>query len=331
MAVIAQTISSTTGHIRPFDVTRDLNQVADLVELCFADTMDPDGERYLRQMRDAARNYTFLHWANAVADPASLPMAGFVWDEDGRVVGNLSLIPFSVRRRRCFLIANVAVHPDYRRRGIARALTSVAQDQARRRGSSGTWLHVREDNEPALKLYLSLGFKERARRTTWQANRNTRSAAPQDVTAADMADVKVLPRLSSHWLQQSQWLADLFPAELSWHLPINIQSLRPGLMGALRRLLSGTEVEQWSVLRHGHLEGTVSWQSFQGYTDYIWLSVPPVVDDTAVYALLSHARKQLSDRRPISLDFPAHMASYPIQSAGFKAHQTLIWMETLVE
>ncbi len=326
MAVIAQTISTSPGHIRPFDVTRDLNQVADLVELCFADTMDPDGERYLRQMRDAARNTSFLRWANAVADQSSLPMAGFVWEEDRRVVGNLSLIPFSIWHRRCFLIANVAVHPDYRRRGIARSLTSVAQEQARRRGSTSTWLHVREENDPAIKLYLSLGFKERARRTTWQANRQTLSAKPQDVTTADLSNVKIVPRTSSHWQLQSRWLMDLYPLELSWHLPINIASLRPGLVGALRRLFIGAEVQQWSVLRDGQLKAALTWQSFQGYSDYLWLGVPAVIDDSAIYSLLAYARKQLSDRRPLSLDFPAHVASFPIQAAGFKIHQTLIWM-----
>jgi ribosomal protein S18 acetylase RimI-like enzyme len=327
MAVITQSISSIAGHIRQFDVTRDLNPVADLVELCFADTMDPDGERYLRQMRDAARNTTFLRWANAVADQSTLPMSGLVWEEDEHVVGNLSLIPFSVRHKRFFLIANVAVHPDYRRRGIARALTTAAQDQARHRGSSGTWLHVREDNEPAVRLYLSLGFKERARRTTWQANHNTRAADPQDVAAGNLDDIQVVKRASSHWLQQSQWLADLYPVELSWHLPINIQALGPGLISALRRLASGIDVENWAVLRGGRLQGTVSWQSFQGYTDYLWLSVSPVIDDTSIYSLLVYARRQLSDRRPLCLDFPARLAGYPIQAAGFKIHQTLIWME----
>jgi ribosomal protein S18 acetylase RimI-like enzyme len=327
MAVVAQSITAISGHIRPFDVTRDLNAVADLVELCFADTIDPDGERYLRQMRDAARNTTFLRWANAVADQSSLPMSGFVWEEDGRVVGNLSLIPFSVSRQRRFLIANVAVHPDYRRRGIARSLTTVAKEQALRRGSSGTWLHVREDNDAAIKLYLSLGFKEKARRTTWQASRNTHPEEPQNVTSADLAEIRVVPRAAGHWLQQSQWLVDLYPAELSWHLPINIPALRPGLVGGLRRLFSGSEIENWAVLRNGRLMGTVTWQSFQGYSDFLWLSLPPVIDDAATYSLLVNARRQLSDRRPLCLDFPAHLAGYPIQAAGFKIHQTLIWME----
>jgi GNAT superfamily N-acetyltransferase len=326
MPVIAHSISSTTDHLRPFDVTRDLTPVADLVELCFAETLDPDGERYLRQMRDAARNTTFLGWAKSVADQSSLPMSGLVWEEDGRVVGNLSLIPFSIKHKRCFLIANVAVHPDYRRRGIARALTSTAQEQARRRSGCGTWLQVREDNEAALELYLSLGFKERARRTTWQTDRNAGTADPLNIFTNDQSEIHVIKRASNHWSQQSLWLMNLYPVELAWHLPINIQALSPGLIGTLRRFINSMEIESWAVLHSGRLLGAVTWQAFQGYSDYLWLSVPPEIDDPAIYSLLKYARQQVSDRRPLSLDFPAHLASYPIRAAGFQPRQTLIWM-----
>ncbi len=64
MAVMSETLAFTSvGHLRPLDVQRDLLAVADLIELCFASTMDADGEQYLRQMRRAARDINFFHWA----------------------------------------------------------------------------------------------------------------------------------------------------------------------------------------------------------------------------------------------------------------------------
>jgi len=56
----------------PFDIRRDLDPVADLVETCFAETLDEDGKRYVRQMHSAARNPGYLRWASAVADHASI-------------------------------------------------------------------------------------------------------------------------------------------------------------------------------------------------------------------------------------------------------------------
>ena len=40
-------------HVRALNVLRDLSTVADLIELCFAPTMDNDGQRYLSDMRRA--------------------------------------------------------------------------------------------------------------------------------------------------------------------------------------------------------------------------------------------------------------------------------------
>lgn len=55
-------------------------------------------------------------------------------------------------------ITNVAVLPEFRRRGIASALIEkiIGETNA---GESVT-LEVRESNEPAIKLYESFGFKQ---------------------------------------------------------------------------------------------------------------------------------------------------------------------------
>ena len=61
-------------------------------------------------------------------------------------------------------ILNLAVHPQYRRRGLARRLLSLAMTQARELGAQVAWLEVRPSNDPALSLYHSFGFQEVGRR-----------------------------------------------------------------------------------------------------------------------------------------------------------------------
>src|SRR5918911_2231726 len=143
-------------NVRPLNVLRDLSTVADLIELCFSPTMDNDGQRYLSDMRRASRDDSFLHWASRMTETASLPLTGYVWEQDGRIIGNASLIPFREKGKRVYLIANVATHPDYRRRGIGRALTERVMQQARDKNASAIWLHVRDDNPGAIKLYQDL-------------------------------------------------------------------------------------------------------------------------------------------------------------------------------
>ena len=59
-------------------------------------------------------------------------------------------------------ITELAVHPDYRRRGIAKMLIEQAEKSAA--DLSSTFLEVRESNTPAIMLYKSVGFEEIGRR-----------------------------------------------------------------------------------------------------------------------------------------------------------------------
>ncbi|MGD0772364.1 MAG: ribosomal protein S18-alanine N-acetyltransferase [Candidatus Solibacter sp.] len=57
-------------------------------------------------------------------------------------------------------ILNLAVAPDFRRKGVARALVDAALGAFR----GSVFLEVRESNAVALEFYKSLGFKELSRR-----------------------------------------------------------------------------------------------------------------------------------------------------------------------
>ena len=310
---------SISPNIRSFDPRRDLRPVADLIEICFADTLDPDGERYIQRMRSAASNPGLLTWAAASAEWSRHMMSGFVWEEQGRLVGNLSIIPYTVQGKRRYLIANVAVHPDFRRRSIARQLTVHAITHARQRGVPQVWLHVREENNPAVTLYRSLDFVERARRTTW----HSQSDYPRATLSTDL---EVHSRRPADWQLQQAWLRQNYPLEVTWQLPLQIKAMRPGLMGTLSRLFGDVYIQQWSIHRQGQLQAAVSWQSSVAFANILWLAAAPESDGEAVQNLLTHIRRQVPSRRPLALDYPAGQFSAAIQAAGFISHQTLIWM-----
>ncbi len=56
-------------------------------------------------------------------------------------------------------ITNVAVHPDYRGRGIAFRMLRQLMDMGTKRGIERFTLEVRAGNEAALRLYQKLGFE----------------------------------------------------------------------------------------------------------------------------------------------------------------------------
>ena len=65
---------------------------------------------------------------------------------------------------------NVAVHPDYRRKGIAEALVNDLVENLKKMGSHCLTLEVRASNVPAITLYEKLGFSEIGRRKNYYRN-----------------------------------------------------------------------------------------------------------------------------------------------------------------
>jgi len=320
--MVAEIAISTVaqGHLRRLDMRRDLGKVADLVELCFYDTLDPEGKQYLKEMRRAAQNPAFLGWASSMVDEAPMPPSGYVWEEDGRLVGNLSLIPISVQGKRGYTIANVATHPDYRGRGIGRMLTVTALEHARVHHAACAWLQVREDNPIAIHIYETCGFIERLRRTNWYSG-------PDFEEQPTGGDIRIGKRLSDQWPLQQAWLKRLYPPELDWHMPFDMNLFRPDIWGMLYRLLNLDFLQHWSVEKNGELKGVLTWRHTGGYTDTLWLALPNEIDEEASLALLTKSRAVIKRSQPLSMNCPAGTAINVLRQAGFYPHQTLIWME----
>lgn len=69
-------------------------------------------------------------------------------------------------------LADVAVHPDYQRRGLGRSMMEKLMDESRALGMSKMTLEVRADNESAIDLYQKLGFVETCRRPRYYEDRH---------------------------------------------------------------------------------------------------------------------------------------------------------------
>jgi ribosomal protein S18 acetylase RimI-like enzyme len=321
---MAQGISSLKP-IRAFDVRQDLLPVSDLVELCFADRLSPDGEALLRKMRSSAKSKRFQDWAYQMAGRISMPFTGYVWEEKGEIVGNLSLVPYHVAGKHYYMIANVAVHPDFQRQGIARSLLRKALDFLTKRNLDGIWLQVDEGNQGAVELYQQHRFQEISRRTTWMLKPLD---IPKEFLDWQVPGFSVGPQQSSHWNQQRKWLEDNYPPEVRWHLPLQPQYLRAGLLGRISRmLLVEPKINQWSVTAGGELIGVVSWQSSKTTADWIWLASSPETEGMVLDAFLPHWMSGPGRKRSLRLNFPARISNESLETHWFQPARTLIWMK----
>lgn len=108
-------------------------QVAELEKICFA---DPWSEKSV---------------ASELENKWALWLVALEADRVAGYIGSQSTVDETD-------IMNVAVHPDYRRKGIAENLINALVAELKNRGSHALMLEVRASNAPAIALYEKLGF-----------------------------------------------------------------------------------------------------------------------------------------------------------------------------
>ncbi|OJX47347.1 MAG: hypothetical protein BGO78_17950 [Chloroflexi bacterium 44-23] len=310
------------GILRALNAGSDLNQVADLIELCFRGAMDDDGYDYINYLRRMAKDVASSYWGLGNLQPKFTPMQGFVYIVGGKLVGNLSIIPFRKSGQVIYLIANVAVHPDYRRAGIARKLTSKALEYIQSRSNLGAWLQVRDDNQAAQALYLSMGFKERIRRSTWTFKpRNSKVSVSEQ-------KMLIRPTKMSDWQYEIDLLNSIYPDLLRWNLGFSIDRFNPSLRAAINRFIKGQIVKNYAVEKGGNNKGFFVFEKSSLFSDILWIA-PKDNDEETIPQILNHLVNNLKTRKPFSFNYPAYRSEDLLTYLGFSKNHTLIWMEEI--
>ena len=94
---------------------------------------------------------------DALAEEIQNPLAVFLVAEDVDAESSVGYLGMHHILDEGF-IANLAVHPAYRRQGIARSLLREAQEYAEAHDLARLTLEVRASNVPAIALYEGMGF-----------------------------------------------------------------------------------------------------------------------------------------------------------------------------
>ncbi len=120
-------------------------QIAALEKICFS---DPWSENSIASELENK----LAHWL--VAQEGEM-VAGYIGSQT--VMGETDMM-------------NVAVHPDFRRRGIAETLVKRLVEDLKAMESHCLTLEVRASNAPAIALYEKLGFSQIGRRKNYYRN-----------------------------------------------------------------------------------------------------------------------------------------------------------------
>ncbi len=329
MAAGALVTKAQFSGLRPVDLRTDMAGIADLIEICFGPTMTEAGRATVREMRMVSQSglLTFLlYGADKLFDGLE---QGFVWIENGRLIGNVSVSPANLPRSEGvgFIIANVAVHPDFQRQGLAHSLVMAAIDLIRAKRGDYAILQVDADNEVAKRLYTRLGFRTERSFVQWYRSAQTRTPP------------RLLQMPPITLRQPNEWRSELALAELvrpnsrgglSWLRMTHPVNFKPSLWHGLTNWTLARSEERWIIRQPGTnmIIASLHRMSSFGGLDRLELLVHPSQQGNLEEPLLNYALRTLEGRRSILMEHPEDdtSATRVLEQYAFQRRQTLVSM-----
>lgn len=320
-------VGRSSSGPRPINLSRDTRQVLELLDLSFGRMYGSQGRRVI---------YDRLSFSQV--NPLTLRLSmmtsgfvpGFVWEENGRIVGNLTLLASEVFGR--YMIANVAVHPDYRRQGIARALFHEALDHIIGWGGQTVMLQVESDNDPAITLYRTSGFQILGTMNRWQTSPSNLRYV--QIHANSVGHLRALGR--QDWRAAYHLDRAIVHPDLNWPTPPSPDFYKTGLWRSMVDFLNGRKLAAWVLeMRSGanggrKLIGLVSISSEWGRPIWLRMRVDPAWQEEVEPPLLNNAIKHLKRNRSgtIRINHPAddQLTNQLFSDANFRIQRSLTIM-----
>ena len=113
--------------------------------------------------------WTYGMFLNEISNPLSRSLVAKETNSGPKILGYLfyQVVAFEMH------ILNLAVHPSFRLKGIGTTLLIKGIENEHQKGSARyVFLEVRENNEPAIRLYRKLGFKRLGLRKNYYRKEN---------------------------------------------------------------------------------------------------------------------------------------------------------------
>ena len=115
------------------------------------------------ELRSYPTPWSRAMFAGELSKPSAISLGAFD-EESGRLAGYMIIS----RYVDAWHVMNIAVAPEFRRRGVATALLGQLFDVTAGDGRRGYTLEVRVSNDPAIRLYERMGFRSLGTLEMWE-------------------------------------------------------------------------------------------------------------------------------------------------------------------
>lgn len=322
--VITLPASQSGNGPRQMNPNKDLPQLIELLRLVFGKELDAEGQQFLRNIPDGTAPPFYWRF-----DPLLARLSpGYVWEEHGRIVGNATLLPTRTKDR--YLVANVAVHPDYRQRGIARVLMGSIEEEVRMRRGNKILLQVDHDNEDAIRLYQSLGYVARGSMAYWRSSVSRVRDLP-------LENSEHYPYGRAHKLRNNRWKeaysldCGALESDLNWPDALQVDAYKKSFWQRTGDFLNGRLQQTWVTLDdEKRMSGLVAVFSEWGRSHQLKLRVHPMAKGKVEWILLQSSidRLRTLSRRNVLVVHLAddELVNRLLRAASFVRHRTLTHM-----
>ena len=183
--------SEHPGTLRKMELT-EFDRMTELMAIAFAE----DAAREGRDLRDDVAGLKpllpILRILMKFKPSFEDKFYTLVREIDGRFVSVITVSQQGNDRQRWYIF-NVATHPDFRGRGLARQLVTAALSHIRAREGKRVLLDVRADNVPAYQLYRNLGFLHLETSTTLKGS------------LSQLPAIQLSPNCTVRQLAETEW------------------------------------------------------------------------------------------------------------------------------
>jgi len=322
--VITFPVSQTNSGLRRINPTKDFGQLVELLRIVFGQEAGGEGQFLGNVSTDQNQNFLWRF------DPNLARLSpGFVWEQDSKIVGNATLLPSRPSGR--YLVANVAVHPDYRRQGIARMLMNAVVEDVQSRQGREIMLQVVHDNQKAVALYRSMQFESLGSMSTWHSSVSRLHELPEH---NHFFEVQPLSR--GRWRDAYYLDRHSLDPNLNWPAPRPTDFYKTGIWHRFFGFFNGQKTRAFVTMdTESRLTGLVSICSEWGQPHEIAMRIHPQWQGQLELPLLNSAVRYLRylARRNIRM---IHFADDKVMNqlltkANFRLQRTLTHMRLILK
>lgn len=323
MIVTAPSQDQSQNGLRPINLNTDIPGILRLLEKVFGASLRAEGRPMITSNDLAAQSPAILWRLSPAAAKLSL---GFVWVADGRIVGNVTVLTTEQPGR--YLVVNVAVHPDHRRKGIARLMMKQVETLVQQRGGNHILLQVVKQNEAAINLYKTLNYTTIGSMTQWSTSvsrlrrleLNLEQAGPpiREIRRQEWREAYALDRQTLH-------------NDLHWPEQLKPDAYKTGFLISVGNFLNGRQSEIWVIGNaQNKLVGLARIKSEWGRSHELTLRVHPSWQSRLERPLLAKLirRLQSMSRRSVQIEHPDddELVNALLQESNFQPRRTLTHM-----